>query len=77
MPWVRLTLSGKDKNNRVFNLSTGLGGARVVKYENEYDLINAEPGIRLLKSDSIVDGAVLQGHLNLFAQDRSLRKGMV
>lgn len=55
--------AGRDKKIVSYlTLSTGVGGARVVKYEIEYEVINAEPGHMIINcSDELVDGSGLPG----------------
>ncbi len=68
--------AGRDKKVVGYlTLSTGLGGARVVKYENEYDLINAEPGHQVIeKSDSVVDGSGIAGTFESFCSGSFFKK---
>ena len=63
---------GSGKNNKIvayLTLSTGVGGARVVKgkNENDYELINSEPGHQVIeKTDDIEDGSGIKGTLESF-----------
>ena len=68
--------SGKDKKVVAYlTLSTGVGGARVAKYENEYDLINAEPGHQIIeKSDENPDGSGIKGTFESFCAGSHFRK---
>jgi len=68
--------SGKDKKVVGYlTLSTGVGGARVTKYENEYDIINAEPGHHVIeKNDDVVDGAGLKGTFESFCSGSYFKK---
>ncbi|MBW6441900.1 ROK family protein [Patescibacteria group bacterium] len=68
--------SGKDKKVVAYlTLSTGLGGSRVVKYENEYDVINAEPGHHIIdKNDQLVDGSGFKGTFESFCAGSYFRK---
>jgi glucokinase len=68
--------SGKDKKVVAYlTLSTGVGGARVVKYENEYDIINAEPGHQVIESsDDVADGSGIKGTFESFCAGSYFRK---
>lgn len=68
--------AGKDKKLIAYlTLSTGVGGARVVKYENEYDLINAEPGHQILDvRDDILDGSGIKGTFESFCSGSFFKK---
>ena len=68
--------SGKDKESVAYiTLSTGVGGAFVRKYENEYLLINAEPGHQIINiDDSISDGTGIKGTLESYCSGSYFRK---
>lgn len=60
--------SGKDKNITAYlTLSSGVGGARVKKYEKGYDLLNAEPGHHVIsEKDEMSDKSGIRGTLESF-----------
>jgi len=68
--------SGKDKESVAYiTLSTGVGGAFVRKYENEYLLINAEPGHQIVNiDDTISDGTGIKGTLESYCSGSYFRK---
>lgn len=68
--------SGKDKKVVAYlTLSTGVGGARVIKYENEYDIINAEPGHHIIdRSDTLTDGSGISGTFESFCSGAYFKK---
>ena len=68
--------SGKDKESIAYlTLSTGVGGAFVKKYENEYILINAEPGHQVVNlDDSTFDGTGIKGTLESYCSGSFFKK---
>jgi len=68
--------AGKDKESIAYlTLSTGVGGAFVKKYENEYLLINAEPGHQIINvDDSISDGTGIKGTFESYCSGSYFRK---
>ena len=68
--------SGKNcKTVAYLTLSTGVGGARVVKNENNYELINSEPGHQVIeKSDDTADGSGIKGTLETFCSGSYFKK---
>ncbi len=68
--------SGKDKESIAYlTLSTGVGGAFVKKYENEYILINAEPGHQVINvEDTVPDGSGIKGTLESYCSGSYFRK---
>lgn len=68
--------SGKDKESIAYlTLSTGVGGAFVKKYENEYILINAEPGHQIVNiEDTVSDGSGIKGTLESYCSGSYFRK---
>jgi glucokinase len=69
---------GAGINNKVvayLTLSTGVGGARVIKYDNEYDVINAEPGHQIIcRDDLLPDGSGLGGTFESYCSGSFFRK---
>lgn len=69
---------GAGKENKVvayLTVSTGVGGARVVKYDNEYDIINAEPGHQIIcRDDNLTDGSGLNGTFESYCSGSFFKK---
>jgi glucokinase len=68
--------SGENNDSVAYlTLSTGLGGAFVKKYENEYLLVNAEPGHQIINiDDSISDNTGIKGTFESYCAGSSFRK---
>lgn len=68
--------AGKDSKVVAYlTLSTGLGGARIIKYENEYDIINAEPGHQIIcRDDNLTDGSGLNGTFESYCSGSFFKK---
>jgi len=68
--------SGKEKESVAYiTLSTGVGGAFVKKYENEYFLINAEPGHQIVNIDDLIsDGTGIKGTLESYCSGSYFKK---
>ncbi len=68
--------SGKDKKIIAYlTLSTGVGGARVVRFENEYHLTNAEPGHQIINiHDTSSDGSGIKGTLESYCAGSHFKK---